>query len=141
MSEIPPEDARALYEDIRKHIEARFEMRTQFFGNLGSFLFAMFMLWFIFLEPTSASFRHNGLGALISVGWAIGLMVHFVNWIFGELRENAISREMARVGLRTIPRPNSEKAKRAERLVRLSEDGELEEFDPDALDTKRRETK
>ncbi|MBC7870798.1 MAG: hypothetical protein H7Y09_08155 [Chitinophagaceae bacterium] len=137
MSDMPPEDARALYDEIRKHIEDRFEMRTQFFGNFASFLFAMFMLWFIFLEPTSASFRNNGLGALISVGWAIGIMVHFVNWIFGEMRENAISREMERAGLRAIPRPSSEKAKRAERLVRLSEDGELEEFDAEEMGSQK----
>jgi hypothetical protein len=139
-------DELQLYEAIRKNIEKRFEFRTQFFGNLVSFMIFVFLVWVIWLGPSMYAFRTYWFAALITGAWAIGVFTHFINWVFFELRENAIRREMDRFGLRPVlPQIEAEKAKREsvqrERLVRLTEDGELEEVNEEDIPAEERRSR
>lgn len=133
MSNLPPDEARRLYEAIRKNVEKRYEVRTAFFGNLASFLLLNFLFWFLWVGPDAtlrlSAFQVHWLAAFISAGWAIGLAVQFINWIFTEMRENAIRRELERFGIPLALPYDEIAAEKDKRLVRLTEDGELEEVD------------
>ena len=68
---------------------------------------------------------------MISAGGLIGFGVHSVNMLMFELRERALREELDRAGYYT---DRTRKAKRDERLVRLGEDGELEDVYQQAYD-------
>jgi hypothetical protein len=140
---MPPDESRRLYESIRKSVEKRYEMRTSFFGSLAGFVIVNLLFWGLWVGPDAGwqVFRVHWMGSLITAGWAIGLTIHCINWVFTEMRENAIRQEMERFGLSYVPYAHDaheSEGEKAKRLVRLTEDGELEEVD-EALSKKRRQ--
>jgi len=120
---------------IRRRVERRAKQRREFFGSLTSFLAVNFTLWFIWYMSSA------GKGTLefpwpifITIAWAMssdlvgqGLRVYQNTENALSRREQAIQREIAlekmRLGLGSSDE-SYEKPKR-DRLVRLSDDGEL----------------
>lgn len=124
------DDIRRVYEDIRKRIKKRYDKRKEFFGHFLSYLFVNAMIWLVLLEPSQFGDGVWGIGgALVTVGWTIGIFFHAADWLSEELVEQAVEREMERAGYRSVYQ--YEKAKRDERLVRLSDDGEIVDYEED----------
>lgn len=129
MTDYTPDEILTIYADIKKRVYARYEMRTNFAGNVAGFagtLFVVYVLgqmsllpgWIISILPWVLGF------------WLIGLSVQAANWLLYELRERAVQREIDRIGLGWYDRRLTAKRKRMsdepeERLVRLSDDGEI----------------
>lgn len=108
-----------LYKEIRQQVQERYEARSQFLGHAVAFFVVV-----TFAYPTvfGRSFPSLFLGL-----WSLGLSIHAVNWVLYELRERAIQREFNR-----IMEQRGGKVKLDQRLVRLSNDGELIELEDDA---------
>ena len=75
-----------------------------------------------------------GFFAFLSIAWLTGLGVHTINFAMTELRERALRAELDRAGYYQ----RAGKAKREERLVRLSDDGEIVDVDDGLIDMERR---
>lgn len=123
------------YDDIRKRITERYNNRMAFFSHFVAFLVSNgfgWSLWFM----TPESVRSGILGVLlllISVGWLIGMSIHAIIYLMMEAREHAIERAIQDERAWS----NGEKPKR-DPLMRLTEDGELEELtDDDELESPR----
>lgn len=110
----PPE----LLTELRKSIQRRYDSRAEFFGNLVAFVILVGGVWTLG-RPDPVSGWHT-VAIVITLGWAAGLGVHFVNFLTTEGREKAIQTALVRYGAETADGM-------PERLVRLSEDGELVE--------------
>jgi hypothetical protein len=116
------------YDEIRKRVEKRFKRRTSFITDAGMMLLTGTVLSFLWLN-TDPTARVSPVIMLILVG---GLTLAFfdklVNYVMGELQDRAIQREIERE--REYQLGVSEKAKRDDaRALRLSDDGELIEFE------------
>lgn len=131
MTKYDSEHARAIYDDITRRIESLYKERAEFFGHLAFFLVGMFFIWFVWLDYNEIGIRGAAnFVATISVVWFLGLITHFVQWVFSEYKERAVQRELERVGLTRYYEFGTDqltdKVKNEDvRLVRLSEDGEL----------------
>jgi hypothetical protein len=139
MDDLSPEEIEAIYKDIKRRVEQRYNKRGEFFTHLGAYLAFVFLVWFVWLGPTQ--FGHGVLGivmALGTIGWSIGMLAHGIQWLFFELQERALQRELDRAGLAGVYQRVRTKPKRDERLVRLSDDGELEEITLDDEGSPRR---
>lgn len=122
------DEIRSIYNDIRKRVKKRYDKRKEFFGHFISYLLVNSFLWTAFFAPNEfGSGLGGGVGALVTVGWTVGLFVHMLDWLSEEMVERAVEREMERAGFTSLYQ--YEKAKRDERLVRLSDDGELLDYD------------
>ncbi len=113
-----------IYEDIINRVKKRYDRRKEYFSHAVAYLAAMGMMWFVWLDPSDFMKGFGVLGAIITVPWTIGILIHSVQWLFDELQERAVNVQLARAGINTA----YVKAKREERLVRLSDDGELIDF-------------
>ena len=119
MSKKPVSEQEEAYNRIIKRVEKRFEVRTQFVGHLVGFI-ALLIAGLLILPNIQFWY-------LIYGAWFAGLMVHATNTLFFELRERAIDQQLALAGL--IDPGKLKRGTDQARLVRLSEDGELEEVD------------
>ena len=132
MSNLSPKEEQRLYKDIRKRVHQRFEKRKEFFSHLAAYLFTMIGTWFFMLPMDTFSHENwTVIATIITIGWSMGLVIHGTQYIFDELRERTIERELERAGI--VPGFLRDKAKREqidhdEKVMRLSEDGELEEI-------------
>jgi len=133
-------DQLAIYKDIKKRVHQRFEWRTQFAGHLIAFLAFVVASPFVF-NQYSGIFQFE-TAFLVGALWFGGLMIHAVNVAFAELRDRALQNELEKAGI--FPGMiRDEKAKHdnqytgEERLVRLTEDGELIDADDYAYEDNR----
>lgn len=131
-NEYSAEETYEIYEDIKKRINDRFEVRTQLAGNLAGFVGASVVLLFLDNGSVLPSWLDSLLPYIMGL-WLIGLFVHFANWLLSELRERALRNEIERSGIGLYQRRLAEKRKReaeesGERLVRLTDDGEIVDF-------------
>jgi hypothetical protein len=145
MEDLSPEDARFIYNDIKHRVKKLYDKRKEVASHFIPFVFFMIFVWFVWLSPAELIDR-SGWGiimGLVSAGWTAGLLVHIVQWLFEEFEERAVRRELERSGIGGYTRMLQEKAKRGERLVRLSDDGELEDvtfYDDEAGQSESRRT-
>jgi len=114
----------AIYQEIKQRVDRLFEARTQFLGHAVAFMVAMVAVWF-YLIPQAG--WNRSFFFVVSIGWLMGFSVHIINMVMFELRERALRDELDRAGYYAA---RTGKSKRDERLVRLSEDGELEDVYP-----------
>ena len=122
------------YEEIRARAEKRVKKRAEFLQHLAVYLIVNGFLWLMFLVIAITTGAWPALIApfLTTVGWGIGLAIHAltvyvdttaVENIRQQEIDREIQREMAQRGMSEFPeRP--EKPKR-DRVMRLSDDGEL----------------
>lgn len=128
------------YRRVRKYVEenlSRRKSRTQIvFFIVSLFMFILFnVIAWLALNP--ARFGDDAIGAmvLLTVGWAVSLLYHFINIMLNtkageqQMRESltlrGIQLEMARKGMaEAADMGDFEKPKRHE-SVQLSDDGEL----------------
>lgn len=108
-----------LYKEIRQQVKERYEARSQFLGHAVAFLVVV-----TFAYPTIFG---REMPSLFLGLWTLGLSIHAVNWLLYELRERAIRHEFDRV-----LEQRGGKAKLDQRLVRLSNDGELVELEDES---------
>lgn len=117
-------------QEIRQRITKRYENRTQFYGHLIGFIAVNGFLWGV-LQPSGFG---STLSILITGGWTLGILIHFVNFLFTESRENAIEKAIERErqwrGERgdVVVVPEAEMKRKRERLSDLADDGELIEI-------------
>lgn len=110
--------------EIRKRITRRYENRTQFFGNLVSFMIFNAILWSVFQPQAFWAV----VAAIITGGWFLGLSIHLVNFWMTEARERAIEKAIEREReWRGGYIPEGELKLKRERLIEISDDGELVE--------------
>jgi len=119
-----------IYQEIKQRIDALYRNRTQYFGHLTAFLILNIGGW-VLISGSDASM---GFFAFLSIAWLTGLGVHTINFAMTELRERALREELDRAGYYQ----RAGKAKRDERLVRLSDDGEIVDVDGEMIDMERR---
>ncbi len=121
----PHSEQEEAYRRIVGRVEKRFEVRTQFAAHLAAFI-AMVLVWQTILPDIQ--FWNVVFGF-----WFAGLMIHGINTLFFELRERAIDQQLEHAGLidpGKLKRGGvDENVDQGARLVRLSEDGELEPLD------------
>lgn len=134
MEYLDPEDARMIYEDIRQRVKKLYTVRREFYGHLVAYAFFMFFFWFVLVGPNEAwraVFEQRTapaiIAALISAGWTMGILTHFTQYIFEELEQRALRRELEAAGFAGYAHVLREKAKNSGPALRLSDDGELEE--------------
>lgn len=109
-----------IYKAITKRVKKRFDRRKEFFSHLVGYSVTMAFIWGAWLNLSQFGEGISGIAAaLVTVGWTIGIFIHGTQWYFSELEDRALERELERAGL------YSGKLKNDERLVRLSDDGEL----------------
>ncbi|MEZ4669339.1 MAG: hypothetical protein R3E39_15650 [Anaerolineae bacterium] len=153
------------YPAIQQRVDAKVkkEMRLAkfvlFAVNLGLFVVFIFMAWQLYLsnggEPPiweqfvnipgiarSAGNPTTGALVMLTVGWGIGLLFQLISLIFdtrlGErqtrerLMGREVNKELARLGLE----PSTDQQEKSKHMMRLSDDGELEELvtDDDLLE-------
>lgn len=126
----PPEslDLNAIYQDVKERVEKRFQWRAELGGHIIGYIGFLFVGTLFFSE--NSGIRSTEVYPIIALIWLGGLMIHVMNVMMFELRERALQRELENAGIYPgmIQR---EKAKHNtqfggnERLVRLTEDGEL----------------
>ena len=121
-------DQLAIYEDIKKRVNKRFEWRTQFAGHLFAFLAFVVVAPFVFTEAVGV--LQTKVGFIVGALWFGGLMIHAVNVVFSELRDRALQNELEKAGIfpgmiRNDKVKHDNHYTGEERLVRLTEDGEL----------------
>ena len=123
MRDLPPESER-IYKDIRKQVKNKYDKRKEFAIHLAMFLMAMYGIWGVL----SLAGLFKDLAGIISVLWGMGVIAHFLDFMFNELQEREIQTELERAGIV----PQSTKLKNTtpdDRFVRLSDDGELVEIE------------
>ena len=131
MNDYSSEDMRMIYEDVRARINARYALRTTYAGHLVAFLVTTMIIFLFARWGALPGFLEN----LILYGiaaWFIGICIHTVNWLLTELRERSLQRELERFGFASYDRYLLGKQKRGnlhqERLVRLTDDGEITDY-------------
>jgi hypothetical protein len=127
------------YEAIRQRAEQRVRARQEFMQHLAIYVvvnFFLWMLWYVvkqmFLSVALFAFPWP---VVITFGWAIGLSAHALDTYFkssmaAARREMAIEREVQREMAMRGMSYDKDKHKR-DRVVRLSDDGELVTDDED----------
>jgi hypothetical protein len=130
------------YEALLKRVEESLarEKRNRhirlFAANAAFFLTMMALVWLVFFQLSHFGINDSQAVPLIllSVGWAIGLMMHAIT-VFGagkkaeaQLREQIMGRELQHEIVRLAKGDAAEKPKRAGRLA-LSDDGEVIEVE------------
>ena len=140
MSQLSPEERYSLYKEIEKRVRKRIDRRKEFFSHLAAYLVGMIGVWGFWLNFHQFGEGFWGAAAgLVTVGWTMGIIIHFVQFWLDEMGEREIDAELEKAGLRT---PRAGKSKREEddydeRMMRLGKDGELEEIEDDFYDEAR----
>ena len=116
-----------IYNDIKKRIDDLYGKRAEFFSHLVGFVVVMVIAWGF----TDIGYDLGPIGEIFSVLWLMGLSIHAVQTYFEEMKERALQRELERVGLLTPRQVEKAKHHPPERLVHLSDDGELIDYDDD----------
>lgn len=134
MPDYTPEEAYAIYKDIKARVTARWEKRGEFMIHVVIYGIAI-LGYVLFVDTSTWSSVVTSVINGFMVLWTMGFAGHAMDTLFHELRERAINSEVDRMGLRhALYQQQIEKSKRDnnghDRLVRLGEDGELVEVDP-----------
>lgn len=135
------------YRRVRRYVDenlSKRKNRTQqvfFFVSLLMFILFNLIVWIVF---NLGQYGENAIGGgiMLSVGWGVSILYHFINLMLNtkvgeqQLRESltlrGIQHEMARLGMADMSELGEmEKPKRHE-TVQLSDDGELVDADTDA---------
>lgn len=128
--EYTAEEMQYIYKDIKKRMHARYESRAELAGHLAAYIIIAVIGGFAIGAYDQTLWRVLGLL------WTAGIFIHAVTTYFEEMREKAIDRELERYGLRPRVELESEKVKRDglsdARLVTLSDDGELVDYQDEA---------
>jgi hypothetical protein len=107
------------YDEIRQRIKRKYDNRTEFFGNLVSFVGANIVLWGV-LQP---QWGWATLAAFIMGCWFIGVLVHAVVFWGKEAQERAIEREIERE--RAWHSATDADVKHKRQRLQLTNDGEV----------------
>lgn len=121
-----------LYDRIVKRITKQYERRGEYLGHLVAYTISSIVAW-VFLELLAIGEGWATAGMIFMGLWTIGIVIHTGEILMTELRERAIRAELSKAGLLHYHDPQV-KAKRRERLVTLSDDGELVDYDYDEDD-------
>lgn len=111
---------------IRRRVEKRFERRSEYLSHVVAFVLINGAAWLIFPQIMGG---FTTICAGISGLWGIAFTIDTVQFILNELKERAIQQEIERERMARYGVGIPEKAKN--RLMRLTDDGEIMEFEED----------
>lgn len=120
------------YKAIRKRVERIYEMRSEYFSHLISFvvLNGLVLLAINNTDEVARNYFFINVWYLIAAMWGVGMAIHTVQYFLGMAKEKAIQKAIEREHeYRMALAANGqvyEKPKR-DRLV-LNDDGEIEEI-------------
>jgi hypothetical protein len=137
---------------VRRRVEKPFKKRAEFFSHAAVYVLINLMLWLVYFVSINF-FELFGAGSLdapdfpwpiiVMLGWGAGLLAHGAETFGGGSRESAIEREMARrqrAADTAMYAAYDEKPKR-DRLLRLTDDGEIEEVPAGDAEKPKRQTR
>jgi len=120
------------YDAIRRRVQERLNKRKEFIAHFAAYIMTNLIVWitYFLIQP-------GGLWVLIplmtTLGWGIGIVIHgsitffeaggMDSWQEREMRKE-VARERMRLGLPPEDGDSWKKPKR-DRIIRLSDDGEL----------------
>jgi uncharacterized integral membrane protein len=120
------------YKAIRKRVERIYEMRSEYFSHLISFvvLNGLVLLAINNTDEAARNYFFINVWYFIAVMWGLGMAIHTVQYVLGVAKENAVQKAIEREHEYRMALAASgqvyEKPKR-DRLV-LNDDGEIEEM-------------
>lgn len=121
-------DQYKIFKAMERRIKERFSRRVEFLSHFIAFVLIMPAIWVVIKTWMPALAFWDIALIAITAGWTVGLLIHFVQVVAKELEDRAVASEMERLGLLQY-----EKFKRdgtvPERLVRLTDDGEIVELE------------
>jgi hypothetical protein len=131
------------YDGIRKRVEKRVKARQEWVSHLTAYIIVNISVWGIWWLTGGDYFPWP---AFVTLGWGIGIGIHTATYLteasMERTKEEAIDREIRREKMRVYGDPDFDdslmekpkrRAKEKERVMRLTDDGELE-YDDDAAD-------
>ncbi len=123
------------YNAIRSRADQRIRKRIEFYKHLGVYVLVNVFVWlffgFVFLTTASHNFAALIPAVLTTVGWGLAVAIHgLVNYLdtvnTDAMRDREIQREIAReIAVRGMNVQDLFEKPKRDRLVRLSDDGEL----------------
>lgn len=118
------------YAAIRKRAERRLALRLSAIMHIISII------------ALSPSLYNSPQWRGLEYYWFAVFALHIFYWLYSELRERAVRREIEREEQRWLLRQDGiGKRKRDDAAYRLSDDGEMEEIDPLTLQSEQRRSK
>ncbi len=124
------------YKAIRKRVERIYEMRSEYFSHLISFV-VLNGLVLLAINGTAEAVRNSffiNLWYIVVALWGMGLAIHTVQYVLGVAKENAVQKAIEREHEYRMALAAQgmayEKPKR-DRLV-INDDGEIEAIIDDA---------
>lgn len=111
---------------IRRRVEKRFKQRSEYFSHVVAFVLINGAAWLIFPQIMGG---FSTICAGISVLWSIAFLIDTIQFVMNELKERTIQQEIERERMLRYGVDMSEKAKN--RLMYLTDDGEIMEFEED----------
>ncbi len=127
MSNLTPDEIDRIYQRIEKQMRQRFDCRAEYFSHMAAFVVAILAGLWLNAQSWMPSWG-SSLVIIIILLWGIGVAVHSIQYVFSEMKNRAIARELERSGISDAL--HAYKYKREERLVRLDDEGELVDIDP-----------
>jgi hypothetical protein len=100
------------YDSIRQRVERRFHRRYEMVAHIVMYLVIIAGLWILRLPQTAL--------ILIAGAWGLAVLLHGLQFLFAEMSDHAIEREIERERSRFY---EADKPKRSH--LRLSDEGEL----------------
>lgn len=115
--------------EIRKQVEDHLKRRLLLVLDGGLWLAAVFFLWRYSITSSLGSFE--GLAILFMLGWTGIVGLHTLRTIYVELREYLVKRAIERERRTYVTFSDDETMKRKhdDAIPRLSDDGELIDFE------------
>jgi hypothetical protein len=122
-----------IFRELEKRIKQRYGRRTEFLSHLIAFVIGIPVMWLIILTWLPDLAFWDIVGAIVTGGWTMGFLIHLVQVLGQEMEDRAITNEMERLGLLAASKRkrDNEQQNGAERLVRLSDDGEIIDLELD----------
>lgn len=127
MSDLTPDEIDRIYDRIEKQMRQRFDTRAEYFSHMAAFVVAIVAGMWMYGQSWMPGWG-GSLIIFVLLCWFIGVAVHTIQYIFSEMKNRAIARELERSGVSNAL--HDYKFKREERLVRLDDEGELVDIDP-----------
>ncbi|MCC7447208.1 MAG: 2TM domain-containing protein [Anaerolineae bacterium] len=123
------------YDAIRYRADQRIRKRLEFYKHLGVYMLVNLFVWlffgFIFISTPSHNLAVMIPAVLTTIGWGMAVAIHgLVNYLdtvnTDAMRDREIQREIAReIAMRGMDVQDLFEKPKRDRLVRLSDDGEL----------------
>jgi hypothetical protein len=114
-----------IFQAMEARIKRRYARRIEFISHAIAFVILVPIIWLVILNWLPDYPFWKIVGAISTGGWAVGFLIHLVQVIGQEMEDRAIMGEMERLGMLGSYKRKRDEQSPPERLVRLSDDGEI----------------